>query len=233
MRAYTRGATEAHHANMTGSEWRLSSHVRCPCGRYNLHRCMQPRVGSHGNYLAQCVAQLDACSHKYSEDIICGSHNQFYVAHGQSLGLEPYVYIRQLESQQRLEALLATDTIYQVRAKTANGDDEPTIAYKYFGGKCPRYISYTGKALTVEEREKYDTGSGDTTVTAYPRKPYSLQSPPPHALFADATAAFLRTHDKVTMHYPQDPHSFPPPHPISPLPHSNSPLFHPNSCPRR
>ena len=233
MRAYTRGATEAHHANMTGSEWRLSSHVRCPCGRYNLHRCMQPRVGSHGNYLAQCVAQLDACSHKYSEDIICGSHNQFYVAHGQNLGLKHGVYEQQLASQQRLEALLATDTIYQVRAKTANGDDEPTIAYKYFGGKCPRYISYTGKALTVEEREKYDMGSGDTTVTAYPRKPYSLQSPPPHALFADATAAFLRTHDKVTMHYPQDPHSFPPPHPVSPLPHSNSPLFHPNSCPRR
>ena len=44
---------------------------------YNLHRCVQPKLSSvHGNYLGQCTAQLDACSHKYDADIVCGAHRK-------------------------------------------------------------------------------------------------------------------------------------------------------------
>ena len=53
------------------------------------------------------------------------------------------------------------------------------------------------------QNEKYDTGNGDETSSRYPREPYSLEKPSPHASFTAASAAFLRTHDKVNVAAPK------------------------------
>ena len=151
---------------------------------------------SYGNYLAECVEQLDACSHKYSEDIICGSNAQFGTAHCQYLSIDEHTYNCQTDSYRWLMSALDKGEIYQVQA-TTDSENEPR--YKYYDGKWPKEYTEKQRQQTQEEREKYDTGDGDTTRQTYPRKPYSLQSPPPHGLFADATAAFLRTHDKVKL----------------------------------
>ena len=59
------------------------------------------------------------------------------------------------------------------------------------------------KQRPKEEKEKYNTGNGDPNSPSYPREPYSLKKPAPHAVFADATAAFLRCHDKTTVPSPK------------------------------
>jgi len=111
-----------------------------------------------------------------------------------------YTYRDQLQAHVDLQEMLSEETprIYRVATKDAQGND--IDEYKYHENKWP--TDYT-KMKTNEENEKYDTGNGDETSSRYPREPYSLEKPSPHASFTAASAAFLRTHDKVNVAAPK------------------------------
>ena len=159
---------------------------------YNLHRCMQSDLGSHDSgtgYLDSCKAQLDACSHLYSADVVCGLSTKFNGAHGECLGLkDPTEYPTQLSAYSTLQKHIKAGRVHQVGE---SGE------YRYREGHQPPAQPSNPRGpppKSKEERMKYATGDGDTNHHLYPRPPPSLEAPPAYASFARASAAFLRTH---------------------------------------
>ena len=160
---------------------------------YNVHRCIQPSVASsYGNYLEQCAAQLNACSHLYQEDIVCGSDSHFDKAHAEHLELEhEFKYRGQLARHKMLGKLLA-------EGKLKEETEEGKTVYKYTPGNSPSYYGRVGME-TAEQRRKRETFviDDDEKGEDYARKPPTLDAPFPGGSFVAATAAFLRTHERL------------------------------------
>jgi superfamily II DNA or RNA helicase len=160
---------------------------------YNVHRCIQPSVASsYGNYLEQCAAQLNACSHLYQQDIVCGCDSHFDTAHAEHLELKnEFTYRGQLARQKLLEQLLA-------EGKLKEETEEGKTVYKYTPGNSQSYYGRAGTE-TAEQRRKRETFviDDDEKSEYYVRKPPTLDAPFPGGSFAAATAAFLRTHERL------------------------------------
>ena len=180
---------------------------------YNVHRCIQPSFESwrRGSYLEHCVQQLNACSHLYSDEVVCGSHASFDQAHAHSLGLvekERHMqlpYRSQLQAYDRLQRRLNDGTVRaDKKAKTKDGKGTYMV-YKYTAGHVPGSGYSYGKqpTSTYEEREIYNVGEGDENSSSFPRKPPSIEEPFPHAAFKAATKAFLKTHHKEMLPAPK------------------------------
>ena len=170
---------------------------------YNVHRCIQPPITStYGDYLSQCTQQLNACSHLYSDEVVCGAHHGFNKAVAAGLGLkDAHVYASQLGAHHTLERQLKKGLV--IEEKTRGADGEEVVTYKRtdeaIRHALGRFSGSYSPPLTEEERKKheiYPTGDGDETKPTFPRQKPTLQAPVPMASFPKATEAFLATHEK-------------------------------------
>jgi hypothetical protein len=186
---------------------------------YNVHRCIQPTFAQHSrlsNYLEQCVQQLNACSHLYSEEVVCGAHTSFYQAHAQSLQIVSTaryhnaedVYRSQLSAYKRLQRHLEDGEVRAAGTARAEGGGKGTYTvYKWTAGHVPstpwHYLNQNQKEKPLAERELYDVGKGDESSNAFPRETPSLERPSPHGSFTAASKAFLNTHIKAMLPAPK------------------------------
>ena len=125
---------------------------------YNVHRCIQPPITStYGDYLSQCTQQLNACSHLYSDEVVCGAHHIFNKAVAAGLGLkDAHVYASQLGAHHTLERQLKKGLV--IEEKTRGADGEEVVTYKRTDEAIRNVLcrGLSGPPPTEEERKKHE-----------------------------------------------------------------------------